>query len=114
MVHTELVGTLVVALVAAFAGGFLAMRLGFPTLVGYLLAGVVIGPYTPGGSADVDIAAELAEVGVILLMFGVGLQFSLRDLWEVRRIAIPGAVAQISVATLLGLGVSQLWGWRAG
>ena len=83
---------LVVAFVAAFAGGMLAARVGLPPLVGYLLAGVAIGPYTPGGSTDPGLAAELAEVGVILLMFGVGLHFSIRELLAVGPIAIPGAL----------------------
>jgi len=111
LVHSDLIITLVSAFVAAFFGGLVAARFGLPPLVGYLIAGVVIGPYTPGGSADADLAAALAEVGVILLMFGVGLHFSLRELVSVGPIALPGALGQSAVATLLGLGVSQLWGW---
>jgi CPA2 family monovalent cation:H+ antiporter-2 len=111
MIHSDLILTLVSAFVAAFIGGFIAARLGLPPIVGYLLAGVAIGPYTPGGSADPDIALQLAEVGVILLMFGVGLHFSTRELLAVAPIAIPGALGQSTVATLLGLGVSHLWGW---
>jgi CPA2 family monovalent cation:H+ antiporter-2 len=89
----------------------LAARAGLPPLVGYLIAGVAIGPYTPGGSTDAGVAAELAEVGVILLMFGVGLHFSIRELLAVGPIAIPGALGQITVATILGTGVVILWGW---
>ncbi len=89
----------------------LAARIGLPPLVGYLLAGVAIGPYTPGGSTDPGLAAELAEVGVILLMFGVGLHFSIRELLAVGPIAIPGALGQSTVATLLGAGIAMLWGW---
>ena len=88
-----------------------AARIGLPPLVGYLLAGVAIGPYTPGGSADPGLAAELAEVGVILLMFGVGLHFSIRELLDVGPIAVPGALGQITVATLLATGIAIVWGW---
>ena len=87
------------------------MRVGLPTIVGYLLAGIVIGPFTPGFVGDVDTISQLAELGVIFLMFGVGLHFSFRDLWRVRDIAIPGALGQTLLATLLGIGLSQLWGW---
>lgn len=111
-----------VSLIATIASGFgLALILGFvaahlrmPPLVGYLLAGIVIGPFTPGFVADVGLAAQLAEIGVMLLMFGVGLHFSLADLMAVKRIAVPGAIVQIGVATLLGMGVSHLWGWSIG
>src|SRR6185312_2739534 len=95
----------------AFFGGLVAHRLRLPPLVGYLLAGVALGPFTPGFVADAQLAPQLAEIGVILLMFGVGIHFSLRDLLAVRRIALPGAVAQIAAATLLGAGVGRLWGW---
>ncbi|MGE3968846.1 MAG: cation:proton antiporter, partial [Dongiaceae bacterium] len=91
----SLIATVAMGLVVAFAFGFAAIRMGLPPLVGYLLAGVAIGPFTPGVMADVGLAQELAEIGVILLMFGVGLHFSAADLMAVRRIAIPGAVAQI-------------------
>ena len=111
MLHSDLVITLVAAFVAAFAGGFVASRIGLPPIVGYLVAGIAIGPYTPGGSADAGLATELAEVGVILLMFGVGLHFSAREMLSVGPIAIPGALGQSTAATLLGLGISQLWGW---
>jgi CPA2 family monovalent cation:H+ antiporter-2 len=91
--------------------GFIAVRLGLPALIGYLLAGVLIGPATPGYVADLEIAGQLAELGVMLLMFGVGLHFSLQDLLSVRRIALPGAIVQIAVATALGAGLAALWGW---
>jgi CPA2 family monovalent cation:H+ antiporter-2 len=100
-----------IALFAAFVGGYLARRLKLPALVGYLLAGLAIGPFTPGFIGDTSTISQLAEMGVIFLMFGVGLHFSLKDLWTVRRIAIPGAVLQMLVATGLGLGLTQLWGW---
>jgi CPA2 family monovalent cation:H+ antiporter-2 len=103
-----------VALLAAFAGGYLARRLGFPALVGYLLAGLAIGPFTPGFVGDNETISQLAEMGVIFLMFGVGLHFSLKDLWTVRSIAIPGAVLQMVIATGLGLALTLLWGWSLG
>jgi len=99
------------ALVVAFVGGLIARRLGLPTIVGYLLGGIVIGPFTPGFVGDSKTIGQLAELGVIFLMFGVGLHFSLQDLWKVRAIAIPGAVGQMTLATLLGFGLSQAWGW---
>ncbi|HWO74046.1 MAG TPA: cation:proton antiporter [Dehalococcoidia bacterium] len=111
MLHSELILTLVTAFVAAFIGGFLATRLGLPPILGYLLAGIAIGPNTPGGSASPELAADLAEIGVILLMFGVGLHFSFRDILAVGRIAVPGALGQSMAATILGLLVTQLWGW---
>ena len=94
--------------------GFIAERLKVSALVGYLLARIVIGLATPGFVADVPIASQLSEIGVMLLMFGVGLHFSLKDLLAVRRIAIPGAVVQMSLATLLGMGLAWWWGWRWG
>ena len=100
-----------VALVVAFIGGILARRIGLPTIVGYLLAGIVIGPFTPGFVGNVETIGQLAELGVIFLMFGVGLHFSLKDLWRVRSIAIPGAVGQMTMATLLGYALSLFWGW---
>ena len=108
---TPLITTIVSALVLAFLLGMLANKLRFSPLVGYLLAGVLVGPFTPGFVADTNLAPELAELGVILLMFGVGLHFSLKDLMTVKAIAIPGAIAQIFVATLLGLGLSAILGW---
>jgi CPA2 family monovalent cation:H+ antiporter-2 len=98
-------------LVTAFAGGLIARRLGLPTIVGYLLAGMAIGPFTPGFVGDVHDISQLAELGVIFLMFGVGLHFSLSDLWAVRRIAIPGALGQTTLATLCGFGLAMAWGW---
>ncbi|KAF1051562.1 MAG: putative cation/proton antiporter YbaL [Stenotrophomonas maltophilia] len=108
---TPLITTIVGGLVLAFLLGMLANRLRISPLVGYLAAGVLAGPFTPGFVADTSLAPELAEIGVILLMFGVGLHFSLKDLLAVKSIAIPGAVAQIAVATLLGMGLSKLLGW---
>jgi monovalent cation:H+ antiporter-2, CPA2 family len=106
-----LVATIAVSLAFAFVGGLLAVRLRLPPLVGYLLAGIVVGPFTPGFVADAHLAPQLAEIGVILLMFGVGTHFSIRDLFAVRRVALPGAFTQIIVATALGAGVATLWGW---
>jgi monovalent cation:H+ antiporter-2, CPA2 family len=100
-----------IALVVAFLGGILARRIGLPTIVGYLLAGIAIGPFTPGFVGDIETIEQLAELGVIFLMFGVGLHFSFKDLWRVRSIAIPGAIIQILIATLLGIGLTRLWGW---
>ena len=99
--HTSLIAMLVAGFVLAFLLGALAHRLRLSPLVGYLLAGIVVGPFTPGFVGDSEIAPQLAEIGVILLMFGVGLHFSLRDLMSVKNIAIPGAVAQITVATAI-------------
>ncbi len=110
--HTSLIAMLVYGFVLAFALGALANRLRLSPLVGYLLAGVVAGPFTPGFVGDAELAPQLAEIGVILLMFGVGLHFSLRDLMSVKNIAIPGAVGQIAVATLLGWGLAELMGWK--
>ena len=109
--HSPLIATIVVGLLLAFVLGAIAQRLRVSPLIGYLLAGVVVGPHTPGFIADQALANELAEIGVILLMFGVGLHFSLKDLLSVWTIAIPGAIAQIAVATPLGVGVSWLLGW---
>ncbi|TDU31423.1 Kef-type potassium/proton antiporter (CPA2 family) [Panacagrimonas perspica] len=109
-----LIGTVSMGLGIAFIAGLAASRVGLPPLVGYLLAGVVVGPFTPGIVADSSIASELAEIGVILLMFGVGTHFSIRDLWAVRRIALPGAVVQIAVATGLGVLAARVWGWSIG
>ncbi|KEY60519.1 YbaL family putative K(+) efflux transporter [Serratia sp. DD3] len=109
--HTPLISTIVGGLVLAFLFGMLANRLRISPLVGYLAAGVLAGPFTPGFVADTSLAPELAEIGVILLMFGVGLHFSLKDLLAVKSIAIPGAIVQIAVATVLGIGLSKLMGW---
>lgn len=108
---TPLITTIVGGLVLAFILGMLANKLRISPLVGYLLAGVLAGPFTPGFVADTKLAPELAELGVILLMFGVGLHFSLKDLMAVKAIAIPGAIAQIAVATLLGMALSAVLGW---
>lgn len=106
-----LVSTVAVGLSLAFICGLIASRLRIPPIVGYLLAGIIIGPHSPGFVADLKIAEELSEIGIVLLMFGVGLHFSMKDLLEVRRISLPGAVAQIGAATLLGAGLAHLWGW---
>jgi CPA2 family monovalent cation:H+ antiporter-2 len=111
MHEVPLLINITLALVVAFCGGLIARRIGLPTIVGYLFAGIVIGPFTPGFVGDVEIIQQLAELGVIFLMFGVGLHFSFQDLWRVRDIAIPGALIQTALATLLGFGLSQLWGW---
>jgi len=111
---TPLIATIVAGLGLAFVFGAIAQRLRIPPLVGYLLAGVAAGPFTPGFVADQALATELAEIGVILLMFGVGLHFSLNDLLSVRAIALPGAVVQITVASLMGLGLAVLMGWTIG
>jgi CPA2 family monovalent cation:H+ antiporter-2 len=112
--NTPLISTVVVGLVLAFILGALAQRVRVSPLVGYLLAGVVMGPFTPGYVADQNIANELAEIGIILLMFGVGLHFSLKDLLSVRRIAVPGAVVQISAATVMGWALGWTLGWSTG
>ena len=111
---SELLKTIAIALPAAFVGGIAAKWLRLPTLVGYLLAGVAVGPFTPGLVANSGVALELAEIGVVLLMFGVGLHFSIGDLVAVRRIAVPGALGQIVVATALGVLVGSLAGWSLG
>jgi CPA2 family monovalent cation:H+ antiporter-2 len=111
MHHTPLIAMIAAGFVAALLLGMLALRLRLSPIVGYLAAGVLVGPYTPGFVGDAEVAAELAEIGVILLMFGVGLHFSYRDLIAVRKIAIPGALAQILVATLLGMGLAWWLGW---
>jgi CPA2 family monovalent cation:H+ antiporter-2 len=112
--HTPLIATIVTGLALAFVFGALAHRLRISPLVGYLVAGIAIGSHTPGFVADQELANELAEIGVILLMFGVGLHFSIKELWAVRTIAVPGAVVQIAVATLLGAALAHMLGWSAG
>jgi CPA2 family monovalent cation:H+ antiporter-2 len=115
MTHeTPLLVTIVLGLVLAFGFGFVASRLRLPPLVGYLVAGIAVGPYTPGPQVDAHLATELSEIGVILLMFGVGLHFSTADLLAVRGIAIPGAVGQIVLATAIGAAVATAWGWSLG
>jgi CPA2 family monovalent cation:H+ antiporter-2 len=106
-----LISTIAAGLGLALVFGFIAARTKLPPLVGYLIAGIIIGPATPGFVADVELSAQLAEIGVMLLMFGVGLHFSLQDLLAVRHIALPGAVFQIVVATLMGMAATALWGW---
>ena len=106
-----LLATIAGAFAVAFLLGYAVSRIGLPPLVGYLLAGIVLGPHVPWVYGDVHAAAELAEVGVILLMFGVGLHFSPGDLMRVRRIALPGALLQLTIATLLGMGLALVWGW---
>src|SRR5437016_13301904 len=116
--HTniDLILTLTGGLAAALILGYATQRLGLSPIVGYLLAGIVVGPNTPGFVADRHLAEQLAEVGVILLMFGVGLHFHLKELWAVRRIALPGAVVQSLAATALGVAAALAfgWGWAAG
>jgi CPA2 family monovalent cation:H+ antiporter-2 len=111
---TPLISTIVAGLVLAFIFGAIANRFRMPPLVGYLVAGVVVGPFTPGFVADGELATELSELGVILLMFGVGLHFSLKDLLSVRAVAVPGAIVQIAGATALGCGLGLLLGWGIG
>jgi CPA2 family monovalent cation:H+ antiporter-2 len=111
---TPLIATIAIGFMLAFVLGMLANRLKLSPLVGYLAAGVIVGPFTPGFVADAHLAGELAELGVILLMFGVGLHFSFKELMEVKNIAVPGAVAQIAVATLLGMALSWSLGWTLG
>ncbi len=112
MLHeTQLISTLAVALAVAFFGGAVASRLKLPPIIGYLVAGILVGPFTPGFVADESLAAQFSEIGVILLMFGVGMHFSIGDLMDVRRIAVPGAVAQIVVATGIGAAIAHYWGW---
>ena len=112
--NVSLITTIAVGFGLAFVLGFIAERVKIPALVGYILAGIIIGPATPGYVADVQIATQLSEIGVMLLMFGVGLHFSLADLLAVKRIAVPGAVAQMGMATLLGFGLATWWGWSTG
>ena len=100
-----------VALMVAFFGGLLARRVRLPTIVGYMLAGIFIGPFTPGFVGDMGTIRQLAELGIIFLMFGVGLHFSIKDLWKVRSIAIPGALGRMLITTLLGLGLGLIWRW---
>jgi CPA2 family monovalent cation:H+ antiporter-2 len=114
MAHHALLVTIVMGLVLAFVLGFIASRLRLPPLVGYLLAGIVAGPYTPGITVDASFATDLSEIGVILLMFGVGLHFSMADLYAVRWIAVPGAIGQIVIATAIGAAVAMAWGWTFG
>ncbi len=111
--HTEtpLIALIAEGLVLAFVCGFVATRLRLSPIIGYLVAGIIMGPYTPGFTGDSHLAGELAEIGVILLMFGVGMHFSIADLWAMRTVSVPGAIAQILAATALGIGVTHFWGW---
>jgi K+:H+ antiporter len=111
---TPLIATIAVAFVLALIFGVIATRVRVPPLVGYLLAGIALGPFTPGLAADPGLTTQLADVGVILLMFGVGLRFSFADLFKMRRVALPGAIAQMIVATAIGAGLAIAWGWSAG
>lgn len=110
----DLIILLAVGFGMALIFGYIAARLHLPPLIGYLIAGIIISPNTPGIVGDIHLANQLAELGVMFLMFGVGMHFSLNDLLQVRRIALPGAILQIAVATLLGIGVSMYWGWSFG
>ena len=110
----SLIATVAAAFGLALLLGFATVRIKMPAMVGYLLAGVIIGPATPGFVADVSVARQLAEIGVMLLMFGIGLHFSPEDLLAVRKIALPGAIAQMTVATALGIAVTRWWGWTLG
>lgn len=112
--HTPFIALMAVGLSLAFVLGLVAHRLRLPLIAGYLMAGVIIGPFTPGFVADQEIAGEMAEIGVILLMFGVGLHFSLKDLMAVRAAAVPGALGQIAVATAAGAGMGWAMGWSIG
>lgn len=112
--NIPLITTLAAGFGIALILGFVAERIKMPALVGYLVAGIIIGPATPGFVADVHLAAQLSEIGVMLLMFGVGLHFSLSDLMAVKRIAVPGAIVQMTFATVLGMGVAHWWGWSWG
>ena len=110
----DLIILLAVGFGLALIFGYIAARIRLPPLIGYLVAGIIISPNTPGVVGDIQLANQLAELGVMFLMFGVGMHFSLSDLMQVRRIALPGAILQIAVATLLGIGVSMMWGWSFG
>lgn len=114
--HNEqsLIELIAIGLSFAFVGGYIAARLRLSPIIGYLLAGIAIGPFTPGIVEDTHLSQQLAEIGVILLMFSVGMHFSVADLWAARTLALPGAIIQILVATALGLGLALLWGWSLG
>ncbi len=112
--ETPLIALIAIGLVLALVGGFIAVRLRLSPIIGYLVAGVIMGPYTPGFIGDAHLAVEIADIGVILLMFGVGMHFSVADLWAMRRVAVPGAIIQIGVATTLGAILARFWGWTFG
>lgn len=108
---TDLLMSIVMAVVAAFVGGLIARRFRLPTIVGYLVGGIVVGPFTPGFTGDSNLLQQLAELGVMFMMFGVGLHFSLKDLWNVRRVAVPGELIQLVLVAAGGFMLGQLWGW---
>jgi CPA2 family monovalent cation:H+ antiporter-2 len=114
MHDTPLISLIAIGLGLALVGGLIAVRVGLSPIVGYLLAGIAVGPFTPGFVGDATLAPQLAEIGVILLMFGVGMHFSPKDLWSVKGVALPGALGQIVVATAMGLGLAAWWGWPLG
>jgi CPA2 family monovalent cation:H+ antiporter-2 len=114
MHDTPLISLIAIGLGLALVGGLIAVRVGLSPIVGYLLAGIAVGPFTPGFVGDATLAPQLAEIGVILLMFGVGMHFSPKDLWSVKGVALPGALGQIVVATAMGLGLAAWWDWPLG
>jgi CPA2 family monovalent cation:H+ antiporter-2 len=109
--ETSLIELIAIGLAFSFIGGYIAVRLKLSPIIGYLAAGIVMGPYTPGFVEDTQLAGQIEEIGIILLMFGVGMHFSMEDLWAMRAIAVPGAVIQILTATALGVIVTHFWGW---
>ena len=109
--NITVITTIAAAFIAALCLGFLAEKIKVPALVGYLVAGIVIGPANPGFSADTDIATQLSDIGIMLLMFGVGLHFSPSELFSVKRVAVPGALIQMAVTTSVGAGIAWFWGW---
>lgn len=109
--ETSLIELIAIGLAFSFIGGYIAVRLKLSPIIGYLAAGIVMGPYTPGFVEDTQLAGQIEEIGIILLMFGVGMHFSVEDLWAMRAIAVPGAVIQILTATTLGVAVTHFWGW---
>ena len=114
MHDAPLISLIAIGLVLALIGGLIAVRIGLSPIVGYLVAGIAVGPFTPGFVGDATLAPQLAEIGVILLMFGVGMHFSPADLWAVRSVALPGAIVQIAVATAMGVGLGHAWDWTLG
>ncbi len=114
MHDAPLISLIAIGLVLALVGGLIAVRIGLSPIVGYLVAGIAVGPFTPGFVGDATLAPQLAEIGVILLMFGVGMHFSPADLWAVKGVALPGAIVQIAVATVMGIGLGHAWAWPIG
>lgn len=114
MHDAPLISLIAIGLGLALVGGLIAVRIGLSPIVGYLVAGIAVGPFTPGFVGDATLAPQLAEIGVILLMFGVGMHFSPSDLWAVKGVALPGAIVQIAVATAMGVGLGHAWGWTLG